>query len=63
MARRFTSLTLVVFAVAPYAVLLAKQDPPKEPMCEDIYTNIKVFKGVPAKDLIPAMEFMSASMK
>lgn len=63
MARRLTSLALFVFAAAPFAVLLAKQDPPKELMCEDIYVNIQVFKGVPAKDLIPAMEFMAASMK
>ncbi len=63
MARRLTSLSLVVFAAAPFAILLAKQDPPKDLKCEDVYTNIKMFRGQPATELIPAMEFMAASMK
>jgi hypothetical protein len=57
-----TSLALFVFAAAPFGVLLAKQDP-QDPKSEEIYVNIRVFKGVPASDLIPAMEFMCASMK
>jgi photosynthetic reaction center cytochrome c subunit len=33
------------------------------PTCEQVFKNIESFKGVPAKDLIPAMEFMAASLK
>lgn len=50
------------------AVLLAagftqQTDKPMEPTAEQVFKNIQVFKGVPASDLIPAMEFMSASLK
>ncbi len=34
-----------------------------EPTSDQVFKNIQVFKGVPASDLIPAMEFMSASLK
>ena len=30
---------------------------------EKVFKNVSVFKGVPAKDMIPAMKFMSASLK
>jgi photosynthetic reaction center cytochrome c subunit len=51
------------FATIPFLVAF-KQEPitPQAPTCEQVYKNIKVFKGVPASDLIPAMEFMSASL-
>lgn len=55
---------LVALALAgiPFA-LASQQTPQTEPTCEQVFKNIKSFKGVPAKDLIPAMEFMSASLK
>lgn len=54
---------LVTCALAPFALLTAQQDPQKPKNCEEVFSNIKSFKGVPASDLIPAMEFMSASLK
>lgn len=54
--------TLPVLAVGPI-VLAFGQQTPAEPTCEQVYKDIQVFTGVPAKDLIPAMEFMSASLK
>lgn len=33
------------------------------PMAEQVFKKIEVFKGVPASDLLPAMQFMAASMK
>jgi hypothetical protein len=52
------------FATIPF-LLAFKQEPatPQAPTCEQVYKNIKVLKGVPATELIPAMEFMSASLK
>ncbi|HXH60505.1 MAG TPA: photosynthetic reaction center cytochrome c subunit family protein, partial [Fimbriimonadaceae bacterium] len=38
------------------------QDAPQTKNCEDVFKNIQVFKGVPATDLLPMMEFMSASL-
>ena len=40
-----------------------EQSEQAEPTCEQVFKNIKVFNGVPASDMIPAMEFMSASLK
>ena len=60
MDRPIVSTALVLFSVAPFALLLANQDPPR---CEEVYKNITVFKGVPASDLIPSMEFMCASLQ
>ncbi len=57
--------TLPLLAVAPL-VLAAQQATPSEPSgptADQVYKNIQVFKGVPAKDLIPSMEFMAASLK
>lgn len=63
MVRRVSRLVLLAFGVVP--VILGAQSSPTtpEPKCEDVYKNIKVFKGVPASDLVPAMEFMAASLK
>jgi hypothetical protein len=36
--------------------------PGQGPKSEEVFKNIQSFKGVPANDLIPAMEFMCASM-
>jgi len=49
-------------AAAPFLVAFTQQGGAKEPNCEDVFSNITVFKGVPASDLIPSMEFMSASL-
>lgn len=57
-----TPLIVLALAGAPF-VLAARQDTQAPKMCEEVYKDIRVFKGVPASDLIPAMEFMSASMK
>jgi hypothetical protein len=62
MLRRLASPALIVACLSPFAVLTA-QDAKQSPKAEEIYVNIKVFKGLPADDLIPAMEFMCASMK
>jgi hypothetical protein len=57
-------LLLPPICAAPFVFALAKQDPPQQELkCEDIYKNIKAFKGLPATELIPAMEFMASSMK
>lgn len=62
---RFNLGTLLVLAAAPVPFLCAAkpQTSPSTQNCEDVYKNIAVFKGVPAKDLIPAMQFMCASLK
>lgn len=53
-----------VACLVPLTVGAAIQDKPQQDLkCEDVYANIKAFKGVPAMDLIPSMEFMAASMK
>lgn len=54
-------LFFLAAAIAPIAVFSAQQQA-TEPNCEDVFKDIKVFKGVPASDLIPSMEFMSASL-
>ncbi|MBS1713050.1 MAG: photosynthetic reaction center cytochrome c subunit [Armatimonadetes bacterium] len=59
-------LKALVLALGALPFVAAFQDgakPAQEQTAEQVYKNIVVFKGVPAKDLIPAMEFMSASMK
>ncbi|MCW5941282.1 MAG: photosynthetic reaction center cytochrome c subunit [Fimbriimonadaceae bacterium] len=64
MSRRYAHLVLLALGIAPIVVVSAQptaQEP--TPTCEQVFKNIKVFKGVPANDLIPAMEFMAASLK
>lgn len=62
--RLHTRFLLLAGAGATFFVALAQgQDGQKEPTCEQVFKNIQVFKGVPASDLIPAMQFMSASLK
>src|SRR5579871_1251136 len=59
--RRFLVLAL---AVSPFVYAVAQQNGDKPaPTCEQVFKNIQVFKGVPATDLIPSMEFMAASLK
>jgi outer membrane lipoprotein-sorting protein len=64
MRRRFSQFALAAFAITPMVVLSAQESKTaQEPTCEQVFKNIQVFKGVPASDLIPSMEFMSASLK
>lgn len=56
------ALFLLPIASVPF-LLTAQEAKPAEPTAEQVFKDIQVFKGVPAKDLIPAMEFMSASLK
>ena len=44
-------------------LLAAQQTAPQELLAEQVFKDVRVFRGVPAKDMIPAMEFMSASLK
>ncbi len=63
--RRRAYVVILGASLAPIALLHAQQNPPpaqQEPTCDQVFKNITVFKGVPASDLIPAMEFMSASL-
>ncbi|MBX3120529.1 MAG: photosynthetic reaction center cytochrome c subunit [Fimbriimonadaceae bacterium] len=61
--RRYARIAILAVSLVPITLLSAQQSPSSQgPMCEEVYANIKVFKGVPASDLIPAMEFMSASL-
>lgn len=57
------SCRLLVFALAAAPLVLAATQQDSQRTSEQVYSNIKVFKGVPASDLLPAMEFMNASMK
>lgn len=56
MSRR---LLIPALAACPFVYAATLQSPPT---CEQVYKNIQVFKGVPASDLVPAMEFMCASL-
>jgi hypothetical protein len=53
---------LAGIALVPFVLVAAQQGTAKGPTAEQVYKNIKVFNGVPANDIIPAMEFMSASL-
>lgn len=56
MVRRLLALAACLIPL----VLGARQQ--TVPLAEQVYTDIRVFKGVPASDIIPAMEFMNASL-
>jgi hypothetical protein len=56
--RRFALLALS-FTVFGSAIALNRQD---SPPAEQVFRNIQSFKGSKASDVIPAMEFMSASL-
>ncbi len=62
MKRQYVNASFIVLAVLPFAILSAQQQTSPQ-TCEQVFKNIKVLNGVPATDLIPAMEFMSASLK
>jgi len=63
MKQRLAGPALLCFAIAPFAVLAVQGGAGQAPTAEQVFKNIKVFKGTPASDIIPAMQFMSASMK
>jgi hypothetical protein len=62
MSLRFSRIAALGLAGLPLALAI-QQVPSQGPTSDQVFANIKVFKGVPAKDLIPAMEFMAASLK
>ncbi|MBV6457850.1 MAG: hypothetical protein HONBIEJF_00970 [Fimbriimonadaceae bacterium] len=47
------------FAVTPFVVAIGQT---QEQKAEQAFKDIQVFKGMPASDIIPAMQFMAASM-
>ena len=59
MHRELLLLISSVSLVVAGAMLTPQQDKP----AEEVFKNIKTFKGKPAGDLIPAMNFMAASLK
>lgn len=61
MAMRLIPGAAFLAAALPFAIC-SQQTPASEPKCEEVFKNIQSFKGVPAKDLIPSMQFMAASM-
>lgn len=64
MSYRFPFWLVLVLGVAPIVVIASQQAPVQAgPTADQVFKNITVFKGVPANDLIPAMEFMCASLK
>src|SRR5262249_18839334 len=64
MTRTTSRLLLPALCATPFLFAFVQQTPDKqEPTCEQVFKNIQVFKGVPANDLIPSMEFMAASLK
>jgi len=56
----FSALAVLSLTVA---VLAARAQSPSTPkLAEDQYKNIKVLKGIPADQVIPAMQFITASL-
>src|SRR5579862_3074948 len=55
-----TVLGVVSLAIFGSAVAVTKQE---QPLAEQTYKNIQSFKGAKAGDVIPAMHFMTASLK
>ena len=52
----------LVILVAQAQTGPAQSVPAGRKMAEEAYKNIQVFKGVPADQVIPAMQFISASL-
>lgn len=57
------SRVFVGLAAAPLLFALAQPSSQDVKKAEDVYKDIQVFKGLPAEELIPAMEFMSGALK
>ncbi|HRF61175.1 MAG TPA: photosynthetic reaction center cytochrome c subunit family protein [Fimbriimonadaceae bacterium] len=58
--KRLARLVCLAFGIIPIAIY-SLQDPP-EKTAEQVYKDVQSFKGVPASDMIPAMQFMSAAL-
>jgi len=56
-----SALALVIL-VAQAQSVPAQSVPAGRKMAEEVYKNIQVFKGVPADQVIPSMQFISASL-
>jgi photosynthetic reaction center cytochrome c subunit len=48
--------------IAGLALLSAAQAPPAPKLAEEQFKNIKVLKGIPAEQVFPAMQFITASL-
>lgn len=62
----FRPAPILALLAASLPIAIATQLPQAEatgPTADQVFKDIQAFKGVPAKDLIPSMEFMSASLK
>jgi hypothetical protein len=56
-------ILMLAVATTPVIFAVAQQSGDKPaPNAEQVYKDIEVFRGVPASDIIPSMQFMSASM-
>ncbi len=63
-AKRQLGIVLTVVSLSAGLVVLAAraQSPAAPKLAEDQYKNIKVLKGIPADQVIPAMQFITASL-
>src|ERR1017187_8927787 len=56
-------VALVVFAFAFLSTLAAQSAPvEKQPMAEQVFTNVQVLKGIPVSEFMSTMGFFSASV-
>lgn len=62
MSRRAVPFAFALFAIAPFVALSTQQQDPSTKNCEEVFKDIQVFKGVPASELIPMMQFMSTAL-
>ncbi len=62
MIRRAKFLLLGAGCTAFIAAIAQQPTSQDGPLAEQVYKNIQVFKGQPASDLIPSMQFMAASL-
>ena len=54
---------LILVAVAYSGVLAAQpQSVEKQPMAEDVFTNVQVLKGIPVSEFMGTMGFFAASL-
>lgn len=53
---------LVVAAVSAQSGPARPESPPKAKMTDDAFNNIQVLRGIPADQLIPTMQFITASL-
>lgn len=61
MLTRIISWTALACAGLSF-IAAGQQTQGQNPTCDQVFKDIESFKGVPAKDLIPAMQFMAASL-